>query len=833
MWPDLSSFGAEIAQITNRDGTPVGLHLSGFLTDDQMMALLQSGFVLTGKSGRQNEVGIDEMAFRSDLPGFKLSQLRQWFPAFDVKTMIMPEPIRIADEEVQKLHATDVAVSAQSADEGVDEEGDEDDEESDEFDPSDKEVFGPSVAAEEKFRKITDSGEKIGRARKDLYSGKKLVYNDFFDMSEKDRDENLSKTKIWPFSLRACFENGVSPQVARYVRDLRKIFPPHYKIVGSTHYTTEKGLVIEISEAEYVNFLAGLRDALEPVKTVADLGVAMIGFISQESVLDFFDKAFALYFPKKIDGISYPKKSSKAFDVMASKLSRFSYSYRGDYKRTGRTVIDSFDPFDLFPIVGTIKEPGTQGWNDAWESLGIKVRADASEEKTEEVAEADDEEVEQKKKKPARPHLDHLENAWKTGEVIYPEDLMSRFGFRAVEFGEWLPQDERRLVLAEAYAACIALAEATGVPEKMISMNGTLAAAFGSRGHGRSVAHYEPDLKVFNLTRMKGAGSMAHEWGHALHDYIEGGFSNISDPNMIAFLKRVKSEGRITRGKLIPIVESEVNLLIDYARSWLKPFSSDTHEIGNYYANAAIVARSALKHLGVPENERTAKNLDLLLTKKCGYKDVKHERMRFYGDKKYGHCIRTVYLDRDIQVGKMTMECLEKGLADAILDDVFAFFPEVEKSKIMPEMEKRNFSANIARLERAIDSIYKRDNGMGCLFERMPDRVSTFMQNAQMLDAKRSKPYWSTNHEMFARAFESFVFDRLHEHGMPCDFLVHSVGETLFESDAFAGNPYPAGEERKDLNGIIGNLCLDFANKHRNIQNDSEGAKLRPKAASA
>ncbi len=823
MWPDLSSLGAEIAQITNRDGIPVGLRLVGFLDDAQVTALLQSGFVLTGKSGTKTGDGNGELEFRSDRPGFKLSQLRQWFPDFDVKTMILSEPIKVSEENARVFDvANSEPASAQNAAEDASEEDDEDeDEDEDEEDQ----------VAEEKFRKVTDSGEKIGRARKDLYSGKKLVYNDFFNMSESDRDENLGKTKIWPFSLRTCFESGVSPQVARYVRDLRKIFPPHYKIMGSTHKTTKEGLVIEISEAEYVNFLTGLRDALDLVKTVAELEAAMIAFVSHESVLDFFDKASELYFPNKIDGISYPKKSKKTFNIMTSEISRFSYSCRGDYKRTSRTVIDSFYPFDLFPIHGTIKEPGTQAWNDDWESLGIKVRPDAADEKTEGIGDTDDKEVEQKKKKPTRPHLDHLENAWKTDEVIYPEDLMSRFGFRAVEFGEWLPQDERRLVLAEAYAACIALAEATGIPEKMISINGTLAAAFGSRGHGKGVAHYEPDLKVFNLTRMKGAGSMAHEWGHALHDHIEGGFTNFTDPNMIAFIMRAKDGGRILRGKLVHIVDTEINLLIDYARSWLHPYGK---EVGIDYACAAVVARSALKHLGVPENKRTAENLDRLLTKKCGYRDTKHEKMRFYGAKRSTGCaLRTVYLDRDIQIGKPTKEYEDKGLADAILDDVFAFFPEVEKDKIMAENKKNPFSRNIHCLDRAIDCIVRRDNGMACGFEKHQDRVSAFMQNAQMLDGKRSKQYWSTNHEMFARAFESFVFDRLKEHGMPCDFLVHSVGETLFESDAFAGNPYPAGDERKDFNKIIGNLCLDFANKHRNLQNDqngSEGIKLRQKA---
>ena len=47
-----------------------------------------------------------------------------------------------------------------------------------------------------------------------------------------------------------------------------------------------------------------------------------------------------------------------------------------------------------------------------------------------------------------------------------------------------------------------------------------LAIAFGARGRGNALAHYEKDLEVINLTKLRGAGSLAHEWGHALDHMI-------------------------------------------------------------------------------------------------------------------------------------------------------------------------------------------------------------------------------------------------------------------------------------------------------------------------
>jgi len=52
-------------------------------------------------------------------------------------------------------------------------------------------------------------------------------------------------------------------------------------------------------------------------------------------------------------------------------------------------------------------------------------------------------------------------------------------------------------------------------------MNGRLAVAIGARGKGSAgfgkaaSAHYEPVERVINLTKMKGGGSLAHEWFHA------------------------------------------------------------------------------------------------------------------------------------------------------------------------------------------------------------------------------------------------------------------------------------------------------------------------------
>lgn len=100
---------------------------------------------------------------------------------------------------------------------------------------------------------------------------------------------------------------------------------------------------------------------------------------------------------------------------------------------------------------------------------------------------------------------------------------MQVFSFRGGEFGNWLNENERQASLDYGYDAFKDLAKALDISDRSISLGGDLAIAFGSRGKGGSnaaLAHYEPTLNVINLTKVKGAGTLAHEWGHALDYYL-------------------------------------------------------------------------------------------------------------------------------------------------------------------------------------------------------------------------------------------------------------------------------------------------------------------------
>ncbi|CQI96189.1 DNA repair ATPase [Yersinia rohdei] len=103
---------------------------------------------------------------------------------------------------------------------------------------------------------------------------------------------------------------------------------------------------------------------------------------------------------------------------------------------------------------------------------------------------------------------------------VTPEQFSDAFGFRGVQFGNYVEGARRQTELNDAYDSLVDMAELLNVPPIALSLNGELGLAFGARGKGGAKAHYEPVQVVINLTKGNGAGSLAHEWFHALDNYF-------------------------------------------------------------------------------------------------------------------------------------------------------------------------------------------------------------------------------------------------------------------------------------------------------------------------
>ena len=187
------------------------------------------------------------------------------------------------------------------------------------------------------------------------------------------------------------------------------------------------------------------------------------------------------------------------------------------------------------------------------------------------------------------PEFRYDKNQPRTGKArshgdITPEDYMKTFGFYGVEFGNWVEGKTRQENLNRSYDALLDLADALNLPPKALSLGGTLSLRFGSNGHGgrrAPAAHYEPGLKAINLTKRNGAGCLAHEWFHAIDNYLGGKDHTemFSETNSIRYVSNLlRHIGTITDeyGESQPayLINNSKNLIDEKIKDAQKNFES-------------------------------------------------------------------------------------------------------------------------------------------------------------------------------------------------------------------------------------------------------------------
>ncbi|MDP1801333.1 MAG: LPD1 domain-containing protein [Bacteroidota bacterium] len=126
------------------------------------------------------------------------------------------------------------------------------------------------------------------------------------------------------------------------------------------------------------------------------------------------------------------------------------------------------------------------------------------------------------------------------------EFLERHYNLKSIEFGNWLSQQDRKNYLAGLGLALYDLTNILGFAPSKLSLKKKITVAFGARGRGSALAHFESDTFAINITRYSrprkgstlkpsfdrtklltlsgGVGSFAHEYGHAL-DYFGGMFA--------------------------------------------------------------------------------------------------------------------------------------------------------------------------------------------------------------------------------------------------------------------------------------------------------------------
>lgn len=407
------------------------------------------------------------------------------------------------------------------------------------------------------------------------------------------------------------------------------------------------------------------------------------------------------------------------------------------------------------------------------------------------------------------PALDKVERTgtdWRKGKDVSTEEFMSTFGFRGGEFGNWVKPEERRVMLNAAYDSFMDLAEILNVPPTALSFGGELSIAFGARGVKGAAAHFEPGRAVINLTRMNGAGSLAHEWAHAMDNYfgIQGAKKDYARDE----------KGEVKAGNVMRTTSGLLSI-----QGMRKELSEKFDKIVE-----ATQSKSVTRVMGIEEKQKA-------------YDKQKAAAQR-EGEallKKFENGVRRYKYNRQTKrqeeiIVKATPDQVKK--AKAIVDKILEGKGTRPKWDRIPESKSRFGDYSYISPETlALNELYrevfghnglKRDgNGFynlgyfadkmyhakGILDKALAGESETlnvatdFLKVSKEFDKTRANPYWGTKVEMFARAFEYFVQTKLDEKNVRADYLMYDKAPVY---DAVYGkNPYPSAEERAEVNRLF------------------------------
>ena len=389
-------------------------------------------------------------------------------------------------------------------------------------------------------KEITDVGEKIGGAKKDLY--KETIDRAKVDAAKTDNDllswmKNLSASKIFNFDIAKLRAGGLSNEAVTFIQFVKSYVPAKPRTGWKLNRWFGQALSL-------------YRLCLE---SMVDFGkVDMV--IRDESHRELFAGYQAMMAIGGFDsGLHLPKGTTlRLCEEGESMWSRD----KGEVSIAGKFEVRTTDTFNNFQIYDTYEEAvealkklagqnavtgkkemqfnvygrksdGTcfitpKGKSDVIVADGFKNSTEAFDYIREHNAELQ----ERYRTIMEGTTVKHGENRerkgrnWRDGKDVSAEDFMKAFGLRGVEFGNWMKQEDRAKALNECYDALMDLADVCGVSPQSLSLDGKLGMAFGARGGGKANAHYEPDKNVINLTKTKGAGALAHEWFHAMDAYF-------------------------------------------------------------------------------------------------------------------------------------------------------------------------------------------------------------------------------------------------------------------------------------------------------------------------
>lgn len=659
-----------------------------------------------------------------------------------------------------------------------------------------------AMAKTEKTEKTTkkqaDFGEKIGGARKDEWAARGLTSADMEGMNAREIQKYAKKERVWK---RPSWEQAVADGGDRGLLYAQNEI---YKSLNATpssafSYRNKSEADILAAARLYADEITEIRKMAENAKTAEDFKDMGTKWITEKGYaelkngrLTWTDKYYrspALYGSNYLVAVD---KMAQRFNILGERALMEGFGVPSDSKLPRgyeiRKTADSFygskaetgnyyivkSGYRVAVGFNTIEEAIAYG-KEHFGSATAAAKAGKQRYVPEQLSEV---------------HRDGLD--YRQGKDIAGDDYIRDFGIKGGEFGNWLSELDRKTSLNYGYDAFCDLADALGMEKTDISLNGTLSIGFGSRGLGLSgaAAHYEPLRKVINLTKMNGAGSLAHEWWHAFEDYISG------DTNQSEMSSNFSKLPKNTRAAATELVNTML------------------YRDGTVEENALASQKQADRY-----QQRLKYYLDNNFAALNG--KMSKETMQNYVNQKYYKRMAT---EADFKRFAELTEQARKGDAQAL-----AKFYDNKRSVVddLSDLKKEITGKGLAKEDRLALAHAVQDAGL------TPDvkvkEKTEYYKDALKISATHSKDggYWESNCEMLARAFASYITDKTAKSN---DYLSgHSEGAVL--ADGTVAYIMPRGEERTRINAAFDKLFAAAKEDGLIHENTSEKPKNKSRYA--
>ncbi|MDO4647185.1 MAG: hypothetical protein Q4B26_00945 [Eubacteriales bacterium] len=612
------------------------------------------------------------------------------------------------------------------------------------------------------MKKINDFGEKIEGARKDLY-GYSFRKEELYDMSAASLKQYAVKNLLWKSpNYPKLHAEGFSKEVL-YFRKLLRDSLSTGPILSDYAPDEENRRRME----DYIETVTLIRDFSLTIQEEKDLEKAFSflathrGLPSKTARVLRLSETFIKHSVKSKQFLyTEEEKLLAAYSVLPIDQCKFTE----DFKK--RTVIEytesgcsrSCATYFIYPQPEfsdqSVYEAGTYmivtpnrriaGINYATkeEAEHIILKAHAMEEK-----ESKKKAGKKKKNKLVPPMLENIERIggkkYRFGDVT-GEDYIREFKFRGGQYGNWLTDRDRQASLNFAYDALQDLACVLKITPEDVSLNGRLAIAFGARGRGNALAHYEPVAKIISITKMRGAGSLSHEWIHAV-DFLSGEALGLT--------------GSFTNSPADKRPASFNQLMIEIKT---RPLSAEEQEKN---------LEKDMEHQLNSVRRTLRKNTDTL-------DDVQKAELE-------------TIIERCIDEHRASIDyTLEKddAMSDAYRD--YVHWKDEHgcgrKEALLLEYDVRYYN-----MQRLVSAEKLRE----IAHPGTARTASNFLKDAEKLDTEYSKTdngYWASDVELLARAGAAWIYDKCHEAGIRNDYLC-----------GHANLAAPHGEERKRINAAF------------------------------